>query len=188
MCWRRPTQESPPKISSPSHNPTVLRADPHTPVFTFCGPGTPVTSQAAAFLPWVLVLPLQSWKVVVHPHLANSIHSFSPVPSSLSLLLLQLDLILPVFSSNFSCYQCLVTSLPAGVVNDFHEGTKPRLPPTKLSTSSVWVCLTFSGTDRTPWSCNAQASWQCLWLQLSKLVSLTVIFQEHFCITSNVLS
>lgn len=85
-------------------------------------------SQAAAFHPWVLVLPPQAWKVVVHPHLANSIHSFSPVPSSLSLLLLQLDLILPVFSSNFSCYQCLVTSLPAGVVNVFHEGTKPRLP------------------------------------------------------------
>lgn len=50
-----------------------------------------------------------------HPHLANGIHLFSPAPSSLSSLLLQLDLVLPAFPSNFSRYQCLVTSLPAGL-------------------------------------------------------------------------
>jgi len=67
--------------SSPVHNPTVLRANPHTPASTICGHGTTVVSHTAAFLLWVLILSLKAQEVVVHPHVTNSIHSLLPLPS-----------------------------------------------------------------------------------------------------------
>lgn len=91
----------------PGHNPTILRQihthQPPPSVTT-----APLSSLAASAFPGGKVFLWQTPSFVV-------LSSFLPLPSSPAAE--------PAFCSKFSHYQCLVASLPAGVLDIFHKST-----------------------------------------------------------------